>query len=130
MQFNETKVGERPEGRARKGCGAGAEAGSKCRGSNGPIAPEQIQNPHPQRRSDRTNAAFESLVQCVNVESDGDDIGDALRGRYFAGDHVRATWRHESANLRSNQLRHLGLPTEAESFALTAGSRHSGRRLE
>lgn len=69
-------------------------------------------------------------MECAGVEPDGDDVGDSLRGRYFADDHVRATWRHESANLRNNQLRHLGFPTEAEPFALTAGSRHSGRRLE
>lgn len=129
-QFNETKIGERPKGRARKGGGAGAEADSKGRGSNGPIATEEAQNPHSQWRCDRTDAAFESLVECVNVESDGDYIGDALCGGHFTNDHMRAAWRHELTNLISDQLRHVGFPTKADMFALTADGRHSGRRLE
>lgn len=129
-QFNESKVGERPEGRTRKGLGAGTDAGSKGRCSNGPIAPEEIQNPHSQWRCDRTDAAFESLVECVHVESDGDYIGDALCRGHFTNDHMRAAWRHELTNLISNQLRHFGFPTKADTFALTADSRHSGRRLE
>jgi hypothetical protein len=70
------------------------------------------------------------LVERVSVEPDGDDIGDALRGRHFTDDHMRAAWRHESTNLSRNQLRHFGFPTKADTSALTADSRHGGRRLE
>ncbi|BBX58333.1 hypothetical protein MSHO_36780 [Mycobacterium shottsii] len=69
-------------------------------------------------------------MECVNVESDGNHIGDALRCRHFTNDHMRATRRHESTNLRSNQLRHLGFPTEADTFALRTGGRHNWGRLE
>jgi hypothetical protein len=70
------------------------------------------------------------LVECVGVEPDGNDIGDALCGRHFTNDHVCAAWRHESTNLSCNQLHHLGFPAKADMSALTADSRHSGRRLE
>lgn len=89
-----------------------------------------MQNPHSQWRCDRTDAAFESLVECVGVESDGDYIGDALRGRHLTNDDMRAARRHESTDLSSNELRHLGFPTKTDTFALAAGSRHSGPRLE
>ncbi|MCV7008735.1 hypothetical protein [Mycobacterium gordonae] len=53
-----------------------------------------MQNPHSQWRCDRTDAVLEPLVERVSVESDGDDISDALCGRHFADDHVRAAGRH------------------------------------
>ncbi|SOJ54608.1 hypothetical protein MSIMFB_02097 [Mycobacterium simulans] len=69
-------------------------------------------------------------MECVSVEPDGNDIGDALRGRHFTYDYMHAACRHESTNLTGNQLRHFGFPTKADTFSLTAGNRHRGRRLE
>lgn len=67
-------------------------------------------------------------MECVKVESNGDDIGDALCGRHFTNNHMRAAWRHKSTNLVTNQLRHFGFPTKADTFAPAANCFHRGRK--
>jgi hypothetical protein len=55
------------------------------------------------------------------VEPDANDVGDALRGRHLADDQVRAAPRHQPMDLASDQRRHLSLPAESVTFALTGG---------
>ncbi|WP_304113642.1 hypothetical protein [Mycolicibacterium bacteremicum] len=75
-----------------------------------------MQNAQSQRRCDRTDAAVESLFERVDVESDGDHIGDPLRRRYLSHHNMCSAGGHKAINLARNQFGHIGFPAERTSF--------------
>jgi len=80
-----------------------------------------VEDPHAQRRRYRTNGTVQAPADRLGVEPDGNDVGDALRGRNLADDQVRAAPRHQPVDLTSDERCHLSLPPESVTFALTGG---------
>lgn len=76
---------------------------------------------HTERRGHGTDGGVQALADRLSVEPDGNDVGDALRGRHLSDDQVRTAPRHQSVNLIDDERRHVGFPAEPVTFALIGG---------
>jgi len=93
-QFDQAEVGERAKCGPAQGRCVRAEACSKGRDPHDSILTEVVENTHSQRRGHRADCAVQAPADRLGVESNSNDVGDALRGRHLADDQVRAPPRH------------------------------------
>lgn len=125
-QFDQAELGEGLKGGPGQGRSVRVEARSEGRGPHGAVLTEEVEDPHAQRRRHRPNRAIQAPANRVGVESNGNDVRDPLRGRHLADDQVSAAPGHQPVDLTCDERRHLSLPAEFMTFALTDG--RAGRR--
>jgi hypothetical protein len=120
-QLDQPEFGEGAKGGTGQGRCVRAEARGEGRGAHGAVLTEEVEDPHAQRRRHRTDGGVQAPADRFGVEPDGNDVGDALRGRHLADDQVRAAPRHQPVDLTGDERRHLRLPAEPVTFALIDG---------
>lgn len=120
-QLDQPQFGEGGEGGTGQGRCVRAEARGESRGAHGAVLTKEVEDPDAQRRPHWTDGGVQAPADRLGVEPNGNDVGDALRGRHLADDQMRAAPRHQLVDLTSDERCHFRLPVEHVTFALTGG---------